>query len=195
MRLEPEEFLKRLKPRGADPQLRERIRERLEHALAPPPTPPFQGVENNERKRGWTNWPWRMVGMLAAGFVAAMLLNVWAVYSDDARFVRISGPPLISREIREIVRAVQKVAGEEVARDVERRLVAAERSKITMDSIRRQMGQHLMELQYWTKETTHEIQEYQLEKNSKDRGDLGGSIGHRLAAGQRHLDLVDRRAT
>jgi len=115
MSTDPESVLGRLHPRGAAPELRERVLGAVARQLAPRP-----GAARL----------WRWAAAVAAGLLLGVGLNVWAIRTTDARLARLYGPPVVPQPIVAAAEAVESVTDAETARWVQQRLLAAHQERL-----------------------------------------------------------------
>lgn len=61
-----------------------------------------------------TRWDVRIGAAVAVSLILGVVLNVWAIRSDDSRQARLYGPNPLPREICETVETAEHVAGPEI---------------------------------------------------------------------------------
>ena len=80
-------------------------------------------------------WDVRVGAAIAVSLILGVVLNVWAIRSDDARQARLYGPEPLPRQICETVETAERVAGVECAEMVRQRLVSAWQSQPREDPL------------------------------------------------------------
>lgn len=110
-----ERILESLTPRGAAAGMRDEVLGAVAEELAATVRLPKHG----------TRWDIRVGAAVAVSLILGVVLNVWAIRSDDARQARLYGPKPLPRAICETVETARHVAGPECAELVRRRLVSA----------------------------------------------------------------------
>jgi hypothetical protein len=115
MKDKTEQILESLTPRGARAELRDVVLDAVAEELATP------GLSPARRAR----WDLRIGAAVAVSLILGVVLNVWAIRSDDARQARIYGPSRLPRDVLDTVETAQSVAGPECAKLVQQRLVSA----------------------------------------------------------------------
>jgi len=115
MSTNPESVLGRLHPRGAAPELRDRVLGAVALQLAP-------------RAGGGRLWRW--AAAVAAGLLLGVGLNVWAVRTTEARLARLYGPSAVPQPIVAVAEAVESVTDAETARWVQQRLLTAHQERL-----------------------------------------------------------------
>jgi hypothetical protein len=114
-----ERVLNDLTPREAPVELRGRVLQAVAAELVVPQRSPRLLARRDVRAA---------LAVAAALFVGVML-NVWAIRSDDARQARLHGARPLPREIHETVQMAQRAAGPACAELVRRQLVAVWQSR------------------------------------------------------------------
>jgi len=109
-----ERILERLCPRGAPPELRQRVLEAVGKGLAAGPT---------------SRWGRRWGLAVAAGLLLGVSLNVWAVRTVDRRLARLYGPTPVPRQITEYARTVEAVTDAATAHWMEEQLYTVYRQR------------------------------------------------------------------
>ena len=74
-------------------------------------------------------WDFRVGAAIAVSLILGVVLNVWAIRSDDAHQARLFGPEPLPRQICETVETAERVAGPECAEMIRQRLVLAWQSR------------------------------------------------------------------
>jgi len=119
MKDDTERLLESLTPRGAPAQLRDDVLGAVADELAATRPSPVRR----------TRWDLRIGATVAVSLVLGVVLNIWAIRSDDARQARLYGPDPLPRQICETVEVAERVAGPECAELVRQRLVSAWQSR------------------------------------------------------------------
>jgi hypothetical protein len=161
MKNDIERTLKSFKPRGAPAELRSRVLGAVRGELVAVSRPPVLA-----------RWDVRAAVAAAALLLSGVLFNTWAIRWDDARQARLYGPQPLPRQIRETVLAAQHAAGPEGAESVERRLVAAWKSRRRSDPLDiLRYRQQLMQLAISEKELNHASKDLQVDGHRPGRPD------------------------
>ena len=74
-------------------------------------------------------WGFRVGAAVAGSLILGVVLNVWAIRTDDARQARLFGPEPLPRQLCETVETAEYVAGSECAEAIRQRLVSAWQSR------------------------------------------------------------------
>jgi hypothetical protein len=132
-----ERSLRNLTARGAPAHLRAEVLEAVADELA---------VTRPETTRR-AAWDFRIGMAVAASLIMGVVLNVWAIRSDDSRRARLYGPDPLPRDIRETLETVEHIAGPECEKLLRRRLISARQfgPRQKLHAIR-QYQQQLMQL-------------------------------------------------
>jgi len=125
MKDDVERMLNSLTPRGAAAGLRDQVLGAVAGELA-------ATVLVSRRGR---RWDVRIGAAVAVSLVLGVVLNLWAIRSDDARQARLFGPSPLPREIRETIQTARDVAGPECAELVRQQLVSAWRARRREDPL------------------------------------------------------------
>jgi hypothetical protein len=107
-------LLENVKPRCAPPELRERVLSAVAQELSTDIVPSW------ENRIGW---------LVAAAAVLGIVLNLWAVRTNERRLADLTGPHPAPQQVSEIVEIAESVTGRGTGGWVQQRLVKAWRSR------------------------------------------------------------------
>jgi hypothetical protein len=99
-----------LTPRGAPPELRERVLKAVAQELS------------NDIVSPWERWTG---GLVAAAVLLGVVLNVWVVKTSEHRLADLAGPHLPPKSVAEMVAIAQSVAGSHTAEWLQQQLSIA----------------------------------------------------------------------
>ncbi len=152
-----EQRLSQLTPRGARPELRGQVLEKLASELENFATAPKEFGSPRLRRSAWA---------VAASLLLGIGLNVWADKASERHLARLFGPPPISKQAMEIANAVEKITDAETGRWVYQRLATPRRSGDASAAYAKHyaaMEQLIRELNLVSKDSYHET----LQKDSE----------------------------
>lgn len=119
MKNDIEDILENLTPCRTPGELRDRVLGAVAGELVPTrPTPVRRAM-----------WDFRVGAAVAVSLILGVMLNAWAIRSDDARHARLYGSEPLPRQICEAVETAECVAGPECADMIRQRLVSAWQSR------------------------------------------------------------------
>jgi hypothetical protein len=119
MKNDIEDMLESLTPCRARAELRDEVLGAVADELVPTRPTPVRRAR----------WDFRVGAAIAVSLILGVVLNVWAIRSDDARQARLFGPEPLPRQICETVETAERVAGPECAEMIRQRLVSAWQSR------------------------------------------------------------------
>ena len=122
MKNDIEDILESLTPCRAPAELRDEVLGAVADELVP--TRPTRPTPVRRAR-----WDFHVGAPIAVSLLLGVVLNIWAIRSDDARQARLYGPKPLPRQICETVETAELVAGPECAEMIRQRLVSAWQSR------------------------------------------------------------------
>jgi hypothetical protein len=98
-----EQLLSGLSPRGVSPELRPRVLAATQRQLIEEPAAP---------------WLWRSALAVAAALLVGIAMNVGASTMAERNMAKLFGPPPVPKQVLELARDVERVAGADAAQSV-----------------------------------------------------------------------------
>ena len=168
MKDDGESLLDNVTLRGAPPELRGRVLSAVAQELSIDIVP---------------SWERRIGRLVAAAVVIGVVLNLWAVRTNDRRLAQLAGPRPVPKQVLEIVEIVESVTGSGTGGWVQQRLVKAwvSRPALSPQGMQDWM-QRLNDLEYSGKVQFREkIQEVPEKRSNRARRADRDSFDHQLS--------------